>query len=174
MIDEDYVFRALRIFVGPNVIIKSGVVVEFHAQIEIDISPDFTSESGAGWFAYIDENCVNDDFGEIIPIPIPNENTINNEVITDKNNHNMNKQKNKEESNILIYPNPTTGVINIDRADTENNTIIQVFDASGRLLKTKILINNLSQLNLLNYPKGIYFIRIREENQVIMKKIIVQ
>jgi hypothetical protein len=173
VISEDHIYRANKIIVGPDVTILSGVIVEFHAETEIDISPDLTVELGADWFAYIDENCVNDDIGRVVPIS--NDNTIDDEIVLDKNNvGDTINPKIKKDIDILIYPNPSTGIINISRIDVGNNTLVQVFDMSGRLLKTKILINSQTQLDLSNYPKGTYFIRIREENRVITKKIIIQ
>jgi hypothetical protein len=173
VISEDHIYRANRIIVGPDVTILSGVIVEFHAETEIDISPDLIVELGADWFAYIDENCVNDDIGRMIPIS--DDNTIDDEIVLDKNNAGDTiNPKVKEQIDVLIYPNPTTGIVNIDRVNISNNTLIQVFDISGRLLKTKILISSQTQLDLSDYPKGTYFIRIREENRVITKKIIIQ
>jgi hypothetical protein len=154
VISEDHIYRANKIIVGPDVTILSGVIVEFHAETEIDISPDLTVELGADWFAYIDENCVNDDIGRVVPIS--NDNTIDDEIVLDKNNvGDTINPKIKKDIDILIYPNPSTGIINISRIDVGNNTLVQVFDMSGRLLKTKILINSQTQLRA-NAPKFKY------------------
>jgi len=56
--------------------------------------------------------------------------------------------------NIVIFPNPTTGIINI-----ENESISDVFiyDETGKLLKNT---TNTSSINISNLPKGLYFLEI--------------
>jgi hypothetical protein len=171
IIDEDVIYRANRIFVGPNVIIKSGATVVFNAKVEIDISPDFKAEQGADWLAYLDENCVEDDFGKIILIS--NDSTISNVPILDKSNNNENVIV-KPIPEVNVYPNPTNGIINIVLSNVRNNAYLQVYNVSGRLLKTRILVAKQTTLDLSNYPKGVYFIRIQQDDEIITKKIVIQ
>ncbi|MCH2229205.1 MAG: T9SS type A sorting domain-containing protein [Crocinitomicaceae bacterium] len=64
--------------------------------------------------------------------------------------------------NIVIYPNPTTGIFNVSGAIGN----IEVFDFFGRL----VLTSTTSEINMSDQPKGIYFIRVED----FVKKICVQ
>jgi hypothetical protein len=84
---------------------------------------------------------------------------------------------------IVLYPNPTRGKFQIPSTKFQTNSKeqiqnIEIIDLYG---KSMTIINNrtIEQLNsgtmeldINNYPAGIYFIRINLENQTIVKKII--
>ncbi len=71
--------------------------------------------------------------------------------------------------NILIYPNPTQGILNI-KADT--NFDLLIYDISGRLMKTTKTSKNTS-LDISNLKKGIYFFKFMNDNLQTVKKITV-
>ena len=73
-----------------------------------------------------------------------------------------------------VYPNPTTNYITINGA-----TLISEVDVYNTIGEKIISIsNNLSsnkiKIDLLNHPKGIYFLRINHSNQLINHKIVLQ
>ncbi|MCK9613853.1 MAG: T9SS type A sorting domain-containing protein [Bacteroidales bacterium] len=76
----------------------------------------------------------------------------------------------------IVYPNPCKGILNIQMNNcTSNFYFIELFNISGQLVhcekyENKNSMNN--QLNLTNYPKGFYLLRISSYNQTIIKKII--
>lgn len=75
--------------------------------------------------------------------------------------------------NIKVYPNPTNDLLNVAFANDfqpYNLTLINVF-GQVVLIKKNISTNRL-QLNLSNYPNGIYFLQIEIENQKVVKKIV--
>jgi hypothetical protein len=56
-----------------------------------------------------------------------------------------------------------------------NDFLIELFNINGQLVHAEKYENNNStsnQLNLTNYPKGFYLLRICANNQTIIKKII--
>ena len=60
---------------------------------------------------------------------------------------------------INIYPNPTTGIINITVSDNTEIKAISIFDISGRILKNDInFTENILDLSYLN--NGTYFLKI--------------
>ena len=64
-----------------------------------------------------------------------------------------------------IYPNPTSGLIYIERTGETDNTdsenLLTVYDAQGKLLINQSLKSNLERIDLSDYPAGqIYFFRI--------------
>lgn len=76
-------------------------------------------------------------------------------------------------NNLLVYPNPSNGVINIQYPKIKS---IVVIDATGKIVKQIININNnIQQINLSGLSKGIYYLRILgETNKYESKKIILQ
>ncbi len=78
----------------------------------------------------------------------------------------------------LIFPNPTTGIINIKSNSNERQILsISVFDITGRLIsEEKINLENQATLNSLSaYSAGIYYLRIRQvSNGVIQTNKIIK
>jgi hypothetical protein len=79
------------------------------------------------------------------------------------------------ENNSNIYPNPSTGSFTI-RSDKHKLENIKVYNLLGELVNSQQQIStNAITIDLSNHSKGIYFIRIEDENQnVSTKKIVVQ
>lgn len=75
-------------------------------------------------------------------------------------------------NNFSIYPNPTTGILNIKSKDNDKFSIT-IFNTLGKRIEETQSIQHL-QLNINNYPAGIYFIQIQTGNNLITKKIIKQ
>ena len=78
------------------------------------------------------------------------------------------------ELELTIYPNPTSDYIYIDGATLISE--IEIYNSLGDNVISRT--NNLSaeriKIDLLNKPKGIYFIRIEYSNQLINHKIVLQ
>lgn len=76
-------------------------------------------------------------------------------------------------STLKIYPNPVKGLLNIDFRSLNQNTLIELFDLNGHLIKSQIS----SKSNLvwdMNGYKGFYFIKITSsDGQIINQKIVV-
>ncbi|MCK5536010.1 MAG: T9SS type A sorting domain-containing protein [Bacteroidales bacterium] len=75
------------------------------------------------------------------------------------------------EINISAYPNPTTDLISIFFADLlssiEHGNVMIVTDINGKVLQQVEVINEVEQLNFSNYANGIYFLTVKQLNQVI-------
>jgi hypothetical protein len=65
---------------------------------------------------------------------------------------------NKMVSNIKIYPNPTSNLINIE--NIAGNLSYNLFDLSGRLIDAGVFNNNSSQIDMSAYKPGIYILNI--------------
>ena len=77
-------------------------------------------------------------------------------------------------SSLIIYPNPTRDVVNIQWDFMSENTYLTVFDNTGKLLSTKKLNNqSLQNVDFSGYENGVYQLRLSNENAVIMKAIVV-
>jgi hypothetical protein len=79
-----------------------------------------------------------------------------------------------QKSEIEIYPNPTNGILKIELPIDSKNYEIEIIDVTGKLMVARKQINNgVVTIQLANYLKndGIYFVKIKNENKVISKKI---
>ncbi len=76
---------------------------------------------------------------------------------------------NKFDSN--IYPNPGTGLFYVSNA---NGCIINVYNLNGSLVFSDTIYNNLTQLNLSAFNKGVYIIKIESGKSSRFVKIIIQ
>ncbi len=77
-----------------------------------------------------------------------------------------------DNSQINIYPNPTTGIINITSNSKLQNlktSKIIITDVTGKTIYTS---DYQSQIDLSNNEKGIYFIKIKTSDKTIVDKII--
>jgi hypothetical protein len=79
------------------------------------------------------------------------------------------------EASVSIYPNPSVnGVFNVDMGNTSNKTVVTVYNIVGKIIFTKEVNNVAKQLiDLSNEANGSYFINIKNDNQNITKKLIV-
>ncbi len=74
---------------------------------------------------------------------------------------------------VKIYPNPANDKITID-TKTEIIESIKVFDISGKLINDYgKSYNNLEELDISNYAKGTYFLKVKTERGLTTKKIVV-
>ena len=71
--------------------------------------------------------------------------------------------------NIAIYPNPTDGMINIS---AHNISEVRVYNMVGQEVETFVTDENQCIIDMSNYNDGVYFVRIKTEDEIITKKII--
>jgi hypothetical protein len=82
---------------------------------------------------------------------------------------------NHEASLVRIYPNPTTGIVNIETVmGTGTKTEISVISSLGAEIYRKEVIDNTKfQVDLSNQGNGVYLLIINRNNQKSYKKIII-
>lgn len=71
-----------------------------------------------------------------------------------------------------IYPNPASDKININ--NLINNSIINIYDNIGRLVKSLVTKNTKEVISTKGFPTGIYFIKIRNNDEIETKKLIIE
>lgn len=69
-----------------------------------------------------------------------------------------------------IYPNPTNGIVKFNLA---NDSEISILDLSGKILMQKT-VNSKDVIDISDFDKGTYIIRISNDNETTTKKIILQ
>lgn len=79
-----------------------------------------------------------------------------------------------ELNNVFIYPNPSKGIFNISLGNLQP-TGIEVYDLTGKKVyeKKEVTISNFeTKIDLSNVTQGIYFVKIIDNNQSTVKRII--
>ena len=79
-----------------------------------------------------------------------------------------------QESNLDIYPNPATDVLNIRCNSCFAGSEIQIFNLSGQLLHSEKLSGQSASINLSNFDSGIYVVKVQGENSVATERFIKQ
>ena len=74
--------------------------------------------------------------------------------------------------NVVVYPNPTTGMITIDLAANYEDIKLLLYDMHGRLLKQQSFENKKSFDFEMNQAAGVYLISIESENRQSSFRII--
>ena len=74
-------------------------------------------------------------------------------------------------NNIEIYPNPTSGIINFDFSNINIDKIL-ITDVTGKIIIEKINFQQSETINLSSYANGIYFIKLDNQNNIYIQKII--
>ena len=75
---------------------------------------------------------------------------------------------------LIIYPNPNTGIFNIEIADKDGNSLMEVYDVMGKKLVSSVVLTHKTEIDISKNPKGIYLIKVVNGNTVVTKKIIYQ
>ena len=74
-----------------------------------------------------------------------------------------------------IFPNPTTGIINIrSQQKSQNITKVDLYNTSGNRIKTQIVSGQNAYLDLSDFPSGSYFIRLSNDKNVLTKHILIE
>lgn len=139
-------------------------VMDFRAVNSISLKPGFSAPAGTVFTAKIvSEASIICDF----PFLIENSDTLQNRSLIE----NSNELKSDE---ILVFPNPTDGKINITYPDFNGDESIEIriYNNIGQEIITEDKIVETVDLSFL--PKGIYFIEIKSPNRIFRKKIVKQ
>ncbi len=79
--------------------------------------------------------------------------------------------KNLSESGISFYPNPTSGIINVEFADN-NIQRISISDITGKTIIEKTEIQQNETIDLSSFERGIYIINIQTDKEMFTTKIV--
>ncbi len=79
----------------------------------------------------------------------------------------------QEQEDIFIFPNPNTGVFTLNiQSNYISQSKIELYSNDGKLLMTKTQLSGTMQMEIINEPRGVYFIKLITPEHVITKKII--
>ena len=77
------------------------------------------------------------------------------------------------ENNFLVYPNPSNGIFNVVNSSDENY-LLEIFNATGEKVFSENVSNKNEVIDLEKFSKGIYFLRMRTDEQIVNGKIVNQ
>jgi hypothetical protein len=74
----------------------------------------------------------------------------------------------RRQSNLILHPNPTTGKIKVDIKEIKR---ILIIDQTGKIIKEN---KGKKEIDLSDYPKGMYFIKVMTYQGWFIEKIILK
>jgi hypothetical protein len=73
-----------------------------------------------------------------------------------------------------IYPNPVYEKLTIEQEVPEKGSNLTLFNINSQLLVTKEINDFRTELDLSSYRRGIYYVIIKNDNEIVVKKIIIE
>lgn len=83
------------------------------------------------------------------------------------NQSNLSVEENEDEIEDLVFPNPTTGVLNIAMKDFRN---VELFNSMGQ----RVLQSHETALDLNNLPAGVYFLKLTDNQGAVTMRSVVK
>lgn len=74
--------------------------------------------------------------------------------------------------NIKIYPNPAVNVLSLESKNSENIGTIYIYTIEGRIIFIQDINNSIATINLCNFKKGCYLVKVVNDNSISAGKII--
>nr|NQU93548.1 T9SS type A sorting domain-containing protein [Bacteroidota bacterium] len=75
-----------------------------------------------------------------------------------------------DNNNVAVFPNPTDGITNLE---LEAETEVLLFDQTGRFIEQINVTIGSNKIDLSNQPNGIYYLKLKLNSQIVVKKIVV-
>jgi hypothetical protein len=75
-------------------------------------------------------------------------------------------------ASIAVYPNPVSNLLTIQLGVLNTGAVLQVYNASGVLVKTERLITSTTLLSVNTLSAGVYYISIKNGKNAVMRKIV--
>jgi len=81
-------------------------------------------------------------------------------------------------SGFNIYPNPTTGIVNIEFANISEDIKVKLYNVLGEIVAEKIVVKTdrktTMKVDLSSFAKGIYFVELESEKSIVNRKLILR
>ena len=74
---------------------------------------------------------------------------------------------------LSLFPNPNHGVVNIESANNNLNSIV-IMDNSGRLVyEDRIVQGSMTKLDLTHFEKGVYFVKLSGGFGTVVEEVVI-
>ena len=82
--------------------------------------------------------------------------------------------KTQQDENVSIYPNPSSGIVTLENNNLTYDYDVEIFNITGQSIFSSKLSEkkSLVQIDMRNYSKGVYYIKIISKESIITKKLI--
>jgi hypothetical protein len=99
--------------------------------------------------------------------------STNNLYSYENNNGSLSSVSDNESNSVSIYPNPTSGSINVE---VDNNIIndVVVLDITGKVLMSESVNANNISLDLSSFAKGLYLVKVVTAEDSFVKKVVLK
>ncbi len=71
---------------------------------------------------------------------------------------------------IKYYPNPVSAVLTVELPQGE--AWVEVYNSAGQLVATAVKAENLLNIDMSDYAKGVYFVRVKQDNRLSQFKVL--
>lgn len=75
----------------------------------------------------------------------------------------------EHKNSFIIYPNPVTDKLFVD---VSLNSEIELLNAEGQILKSMLVNNNHTIIDILDFAEGLYFVKVKNEAGILLKKFV--
>ena len=84
-------------------------------------------------------------------------------------------EKDFKQTNMQIYPNPSNGILHINLQNYKGKTVhFEILNLTGQTILSKTSTSSKTTIDLTQFSKGVYFLRLLTDNESISKKIIIE
>ncbi len=73
-------------------------------------------------------------------------------------------------ADVSVYPNPCSGILNIDISASSAVDQVDILDMNGKVLQS--YRNRITDFDLKNFASGVYFVKVVVDGEIIVKKVI--
>ncbi|GAA4776329.1 MULTISPECIES: T9SS type A sorting domain-containing protein [Flavobacterium] len=79
------------------------------------------------------------------------------------------------DNNLTVFPNPASSILSVKLNSFNNNTSFEVYNTIGQLIiPTKKIDNNKFEINVASLTKGVYFLKVNDNNKLSSVKFVVE
>jgi hypothetical protein len=162
----------INVSASGNASIPTGVYVNMKGGTEVHIYPGFHAAQGSNWHAYID-GCQDITYGKSLD-GLANRNPENS--FSNRQTVNEASTQNSSSAKFNIYPNPNNGLFTLEYSNPQfqGNTTVLVTDMLGKQVYNAILKSEKENIDISNLGKGTYIVTIQNQNDVQVKKVIIE
>lgn len=73
-----------------------------------------------------------------------------------------------------FHPNPTTGKISVTLSGISSQALLRVYNMPGQQLLERAATNGIAELDLTEFSKGVYLLRLISEKETLTRKVLVE